>query len=101
MLHTTICSKCTKTIKNPLHRALEIYLCDSENKIDKYISTTGLWKLKEKIVFVFITASDKIELASISVRLSFFLIGERTEFFTMTKAAIINGINPKEIKVNL
>ena len=67
---------------------------------DKYRSTAGCWKLKENIVFVFITYSERIEPASISTLLSFVLIAEIILFFAVTNEKIINGMNPRQIRVN-
>ena len=63
-------------------------------------------KIKEaigdnQVLGVLITHSDNIAPASISVLLSFFLVGERTESLTITKAKMIKGININDIKVNL
>ena len=51
------------------------------------------------MVLVFITHSESIAPASISVLVSFFFVIVRNESFSIVKAVIVNGIKTKEIKV--
>ena len=55
---------CPKPIKNPEITASRINCFRQYSKIFIYISTAFFWKLKENIVLVFVTHSDKTPPAS-------------------------------------